>query len=59
VFFVLWANLICFVLWYGFFYIYIYIIYIYIYIYIFHCINLIIIETIQEVDATSVHGSIL
>jgi hypothetical protein len=34
-------------------------IYIYIYIYIFHCINLMIIKTIQEVDSTSVHGSIL
>ena len=47
--FVLWSNWICFVLWYGFF----------IYIYIFHYINLTIIETIQEVDAISVHGSTL
>ena len=31
----------------------------YIYIYIFHCINLMIIETIQEVDATSVHNHII
>jgi hypothetical protein len=44
-------DLFCFV------YIYIYI-YIYI-IYIFHYINLMIIETIQEVDATDVHGSTL
>jgi hypothetical protein len=43
--FVLWSNWICFVL--------------YIYIYIFHCINLMIIETIQEVDATSIHRSTL
>jgi hypothetical protein len=34
-------------------------IYIYIYIYIFHCINLMIIETIQEVDVTGVHESTL
>ena len=44
--FVLWSNWICFV-------------YIYIYIYISHCINLMIIETIQKVDATGVHGSTL
>jgi hypothetical protein len=44
--FVLWSNWICFVV----------CIYIYIYIY---CINLMIIETIQEVDATGVHRSTL
>ena len=43
--FVLWSNWICFVL--------------YIYIYIFHCINLMIIETIQKVDATGTHRSTL
>jgi hypothetical protein len=43
--FVLWLNWICFVL--------------YIYIYIFHCINLMIIESIQEIDAIGVHGSTL
>jgi hypothetical protein len=47
--FVLWSNWICFVL-----FIYYHQIYVYIYIY-FHCINLMIIETIQEVDATVVH----
>ena len=41
--FVLWSNWICFVL----------------YIYIYHCINLMIIETTQEVDATDVYGSTL
>ena len=46
--FVLWSNWICFILWYGF-----------LYIYIFHCINLMIIETIQEVDVTGVHRSTL
>ena len=31
----------------------------FVYIYIFHCINLMVIETIQEVDATGVHRSTL
>ena len=31
----------------------------FIYIYIFHCINLMIIESIQEIDAIDVHGSTL
>jgi hypothetical protein len=54
VFFMLWANLICFVLWYGFLYIYIYI-----YIYIISLYKFDDNETIQEVDATSVHNHII